>query len=192
MKEIDTVDLNTNFQCNVDLANLIKSNGKYLRNKFKDLKEFDPWKSGEDTGVLYFIASYFSGKDIKLNNNCLIVSDMDNSKKIYIFINKKVYIFYFDKEKDIANIEVLDNYKKISFKRNYRPLKSGIYRLNNGDGRGFLNSDFNNTNSDIFKNTTNPEVSFITLKLDFIDLEISSDNSNLDNDSIITYIEDSI
>ena len=86
----------------------------------------------------------------------------------------------------------MDNYKKISFKRYYRPLKSGIYRLNNGDGRGFLNSDFNNTNSDIFKNTTNPEVSFVTLKLDFVDLEISSDNSNLDNDSIITYIEDSI
>lgn len=192
MKKIDTVNLNTNFQDNLDLAKLIKSNGTYLGNKFKDLKEFDPWISSEDTGVLYFIASYFAGENIKLNNDYLIVSDMDNSKKVYVFVNKNLYIFYFDKEKDVATIEVLDNYKKISFKMNYKSPKNGIYRLNNGDGYGFLNSDFNNTSNDVFKNTINPEISFITLRLDFVDLEISSDNSNLDNDSIINYIKDSI
>ncbi|MGX0742867.1 hypothetical protein [Staphylococcus hominis] len=192
MKQIDTVNLNTNFQDNLDLAKLIKSNGTYLGNKFKDLKEFDPWISSEDTGVLYFIASYFAGENIKLNNDYLIVSDMDNSKKVYVFVNKNLYIFYFDKEKDVATIEVLDNYKKISFKMNYKSPKNGIYRLNNGDGYGFLNSDFNNTSNDVFKNTINPEISFITLRLDFVDLEISSDNSNLDNDSIINYIKDSI
>lgn len=192
MKQIDTVNLNTNFQDNLDLAKLIKSNGTYLGNKFKDLKEFDPWISSEDTGVLYFIASYFAGENIKLNNDYLIVSDMDNSKKVYVFVNKNLYIFYFDKEKYVATIEVLDNYKKISFKMNYKSPKNGIYRLNNGDGYGFLNSDFNNTSNDVFKNTINPEISFITLRLDFVDLEISSDNSNLDNDSIINYIKDSI
>jgi hypothetical protein len=192
VKKIDTVNLNTNFQDNLDLAKLIKSNGTYLGNKFKDLKEFDPWISSEDTGVLYFIASYFAGENIKLNNDYLIVSDMDNSKKVYVFVNKNLYIFYFDKEKDVATIEVLDNYKKISFKMNYKSPKNGIYRLNNGDGYGFLNSDFNNTSNDVFKNTINPEISFITLRLDFVDLEISSDNSNLDNDSIINYIKDSI
>ena len=192
MKQIDTVNLNTNFQDNLDLAKLIKSNGTYLGNKFKDLKEFDPWISSEDTGVLYFIASYFAGENIKLNNDYLIVSDMDNSKKVYVFVNKNLYIFYKEKKKDVATIEVLDNYKKISFKMNYKSPKNGIYRLNNGDGYGFLNSDFNNTSNDVFKNTINPEISFITLRLDFVDLEISSDNSNLDNDSIINYIKDSI
>lgn len=192
MKKINTVDLNEQLKENIALASLIKSNGTYLGNKFKDLKELDPWKSSEDTGVLYFIASYLSSENIKLSDNYLIVSDMDNSKKVYVFLNKKLYVFYFDKEKDIASVEVLDNYKKISFTLNYNPRKNGIYRLNNGDGYGFLNRDFNNVSSTVFENTINPDVSFVTLKLDFVDLKISFDNSNLDINSIIKYVEESI
>lgn len=192
MNKINTVDLNKNFNWNVALAKLIESNGKYLGNKFKDLKELDPWQSSEDTGVLYFIASYLSSENIKLSDNYLIVSDMDNSKKLYVFLNKKLYVFYFDKEEDVASVEVLDNYKKISFALNYNSRKNGIYRLNNGDGYGFLNRGFNNVSNTVFENTINPDVSFVTLKLDFVDLEISSDNSNLDINSIINYVENSI
>lgn len=193
MKKINTVDLNEQLKANIGLASLIKNNGTYLGNKFKDLKELDPWKSSEDTGVLYFIASYLSSENITLSDKYLIVSDMDNSKKVYVFLNKKLYVFYFDKEEDVASVEVLDNYEKISFTLNYNPRKNGIYRLNNGDGYGFLNRDFNNNvSSTVFENTINPDVSFVTLKLDFVDLEISSDNSNLDINSIIKYVEESI
>ncbi|WP_210123718.1 hypothetical protein [Staphylococcus sp. GDQ8D205P] len=191
MRKINTVDLNKYFSQNISLANMIKDNVTYLRGKFEDLKNYDPYINNEDIGILHFVASYFSSESIKLSDEYLIVFDVEVSKKMYVFLEKKIYVFRFDKEQNEQNevsVEVLDNYKKISFTLNYDSAKKGIYELNHNN-RGFFNSDFNNINSDAFKNTNNPKVSFITLKLDFVDLKISVENSNLDIDSIIKYVE---
>lgn len=188
MKKINTVDLYNYFNQNISLAKKIKDNTTYLRSEFEDLKNFDAYECGEDTGVLHFISSYFASENIKLSDKDLIVSDMCDTKKMYVFSDKKIYVFHFDKEQNKSSIEVLDNYKKISFTLNYDSPKEGIYVLNH-KGYGFFNSDFSNISSDVFKDTKNPEVSFVTLKLDFVDLEISVENSNLDIDSIIKYVE---
>lgn len=188
MKKINTVDLYNYFNQNISLAKKIKDNTTYLRSEFEDLKNFDAYECSEDTGVLHFISSYFASENIKLSDKDLIVSDMCDTKKMYVFSDKKIYVFHFDKEQNKSSIEVLDNYKKISFTLNYDSPKEGIYVLNH-KGYGFFNSDFSNISSDVFKDTKNPEVSFVTLKLDFVDLEISVENSNLDIDSIIKYVE---
>lgn len=191
MKKINTVDRHNYFNQNILLAKMIKSNTIYLRSEFENLKDFEPYKYGEDTGVLHFISSYFASENIKLSDKDLIVSDMCDTKKMYVFSDKKIYVFHFDKEQNKFSIEVLDNYKKISFTLNYDSPKEGIYVLNH-EGYGFFNNDFNNSDSDVFKNTKNPEVSFVTLKLDFVNLKISVENSNLDIDSIVKYVEESI
>lgn len=190
MKKINSIDLNDYFKSNIALADLIKSNLEYLGKKFKYLRNYDPYIASEDTGVLHFIASYFASNNLKLNDKYLIVSDMDNSKKVYVFASKKIYIFFFDKENDKANVEFLDNYIKTSFLLNYDSRKKSVYILNSGDGFGFVNKEFNGVSSNIFESTINPEVSFVTLRLDFVNLEISSKNSNLDIDSIIRFVEE--
>lgn len=189
MRKINSIDLNDYFKSNRTLANLIKSNLEYLGKKFKYLKDYDPRMASEDTGVLYFMASYFASNSLKFSDNYLIVSDMDNSKKVYVFAQKKIYIFFFDEENDKANVEFLDNYIKTSFLLNYDSRKKSVYILNSSDGLGFVNKEFNGVSSNIFENTKNPEVSFVTLRLDFVNLEISSRNSNLDIDSIIKFVE---
>ncbi|MDH5059327.1 hypothetical protein QFL40_15315 [Enterococcus faecalis] len=176
------------FNQNISLAKKIKDNTTYLRSEFEDLKTFDVYECSEDTGVLHFISSYFASENIKLSDKNLIVSDMCDTKKMYVFLDKKIYVFHFDKEQNESSIEVLDNYKKISFTLNYDSPKEGIYVLNH-EGHGFFNSDFSNVSSDVFKDSKNPEVAFVTLKLDFVDLKISDENSNLDIDSIIKYVE---
>lgn len=189
MRKINSIDLNDYFKSNITLANLIKSNLEYLGKKFEYLKDYAPLMASEDTGVLYFMASYFASNSLKLSDNYLIVSDMDNSKKVYVFAQKKIYIFFFDEENDKANVEFLDNYIKTSFLLNYDSRKKSVYILNSSDGLGFVNKEFNGVSSNIFENTKNPEVSFVTLRLDFVNLEISSRNSNLDIDSIIKFVE---
>lgn len=188
MIKINTVDPHKYFDENLSLANMIKANTTYLREKFKHLKDYDQYVSSEDKGILYFVASYFSSENIKLSDNYLIVSDVNDIKKMYVFLEKKIYVFRFDREQNEASVEVLDTYKKISSTINYVSAEKGIYVLNH-NSYGFFNSNFSNITSDAFENTKNPEVSFITLKLDFVDLKISVENSNLDIDSIIKYVE---
>ncbi|SUM27871.1 hypothetical protein [Staphylococcus epidermidis] len=181
-------DILGDFNFNVSLSNIIKGNTEYLYDKFPTLKNLDTDVFAEDTSILYFISSYFSSKETRLGDQSLIVYDSNDKNKFFVFLDKKIYVFQFDNQNDKASVELIENYQVISTKVNYSSQKDGIFRLNY-KGQGFVNTDFNNAYDMVFKNTKNPEVSSITVKLNLFELDISSEYSNLGIDSIIHYIE---
>lgn len=177
-----------NFDFNVELSSIIKDNAEYLYEKFPTFKNLNKDIFAEDTSILYFISSYFSSKATILGDNSLIVYDPNDKNRFFAFLEKKIYVFQFDNQNDKASVELIENYQVISTKLNYSSQKDGIFRLNY-KGKGFLDTDFKNEYDTVFKNTKNPAVSSITVKFNLFELNISSENSNLDMDSIISYIE---
>lgn len=179
------------FKVNVGLARNIKGNLEYLYKKFPSFKDLDINKHPEDTGILYFISSYFSSENILLNDDVLIVYDSKDIDKFYAFYKKKLYVFEFDKQNDEASVELFNYYQIVSIKLNYDSIEEGIFRLNY-KGKGFSNADFINSENIMFDNTKNPKVSSFTLKFNFFELNISSSNSNLSIESIADYIEEKL
>lgn len=174
------------FHPNKHLAEVIQNNIRYLHEKFPNLKKVDPRRIDGDYGYLQFVASYFASEDIILDDDYLIISTIEDNDKFYAFLGKTVYIFSFEKN---ASVRVLSFWQKISHILNYQSLKHGFYFIQN-NSYNFLDSNFDRIDESVFENAINPQISSITVELNFGTLNVSVSNSNFKSiDSILSYFK---
>ncbi|MGW7973685.1 hypothetical protein ACWEXW_09265 [Staphylococcus xylosus] len=170
------------FVNNVNLAKAIKNNINYLSEKFKELKNLDPYTNSEDTSILNFVSCYFASKGVKLNDQQLIISVNGENQEMFVFETDKLYRFTIA---DKVKVECIKNYEIKSSTLIYKNIQDSIFILKNGN-YGFSNSNFDNISSNAFDNTINPEVESVELDLGFKTLNASSKESNLSIETIIS------
>ncbi|MDG0821126.1 hypothetical protein M4L90_14705 [Staphylococcus equorum] len=179
-------DEKTSLEHNKKLAKAIQNNIRYLHRKFPNLKNTDFPRVHGDVGYLQFVASYFASENINLDEDYLIVSNIEDNNKFYVFLDKNLYIFSFENN---VRVRVFSFWQKISHTLNYQSLQDGSYFIQNRS-YNFLDSDFRDVHESVFENAENPQISSVTVELNFCILNISVSNSNFKSiDSILSYFK---